>query len=296
MSLRFNQVFAGLLALSILSAFLLPASVTNPLRGFQALFSPVSRPARALGSAFQHRFAGKHRDARDVTDVKDENARLRAALLSVSAQLEEMTKLNQNRALVGPILPLCTPFAVVANDAGVRDSISIDATSGDGVKETMAVVYANGMVGVIDRVGIAGAQVMLITDPQFKVRGRFYRYTTSADGKSVPQPLESTPPLVRGVGKGMLAILNVPLKDTALVDDPNKTKVNVGDVVALDDPEWPTNLKGQWIGQIESIQPQRNAPQVAEILIRPTVPLATLSEVMVMNKIPGRTPTKREAE
>ena len=42
--LRFNQVFVGLLVLAILSAFVLPADLTNRLRGLQGLFAPVGTP------------------------------------------------------------------------------------------------------------------------------------------------------------------------------------------------------------------------------------------------------------
>src|SRR6185369_7574704 len=105
---RFNEVFAGLMLLSIISVFVLPAQWTNPARSIQALFAPVSRPARALGSAVHDRFAPRQRDPRNVTDIKDENERLRALALSLTGQLDELRRVNQMRDLLGDLRPLCT--------------------------------------------------------------------------------------------------------------------------------------------------------------------------------------------
>ena len=48
--MRFKDVFACLIILSFISAFFLPATLTNPARNIQALFYPIARPARAIAS------------------------------------------------------------------------------------------------------------------------------------------------------------------------------------------------------------------------------------------------------
>jgi hypothetical protein len=66
--LRFNQVFVGLLVLAILSAFVLPADITNRLRGFQAIFAPVSRPYPRRRISVRDRIAPRlHHDTRKRT-------------------------------------------------------------------------------------------------------------------------------------------------------------------------------------------------------------------------------------
>jgi cell shape-determining protein MreC len=281
MLLRFNQVFVLLIALSLLSAFVLPAKFTNPVRGIQGVFYPVSRPARAIGWRVRQRLAPPAHDVRDAADVKIENDRLRAEVLNLTGQLEELRRIDQDRNRLGDIRPYCTPFPVVGSDAGLRDSLAIAAGSRDHIAEKMPVLYAEGIVGWVERVGVAGSQVKLVTDPGFAVRARFYYF---APGDPKAYPLAGTAPLLKGAGKGRMVILNIPIDETDLRHDENVRKLQVGDRVALDDPDWPVNLKGRMIGEVESISPQKSAPLLSEIQVRPVLDLSMLREVMVMNK------------
>jgi len=282
MRLRFNQVFVGLLVLAILSAFVLPVDLTNRLRGIQGLFAPVSRPTRAVASSVHNRFV-KNRDTRDVTTVKEENAELRVLVMSISGQLDELRRVANDMDRLGDVRALCTRFKVVGDDSGTRDSLAVAASTRDGVRETQPVLSGQGLVGVIERVGPAGAQVRLITDKDFKVSGRFVRFDTKS--KTGEQTLATKIPLVRGAGNGLLEVQNIEVKETALSDDPLKEKVAVGDYVKLDDPAWPPNLAGRLLGQVESITQQSGAPQHALIRVKPLLDLTTLHEVMIMNKL-----------
>jgi cell shape-determining protein MreC len=290
MSFKFNQVFVSLLLLSVLSAFVLPPHLTNRLRGFGALFAPVSRPTRAIASSIHNRVASKpHRDTRETTDVKDENERLRVLVMSLSGQLEELRRINADRQNLGNVEPLCTPFKVTGIDPGQRDSLGIAASSRDHVTDNMPVLSGRGIVGTIERVGPAGAQVKLISDRDFKASARFIRLKTDDKGATTAQPLAATTPLVRGAGKGALQIANVLLKETALGEGADKGEITAGDYVVLDDPAWPVNLKGIYIGQIESIEQQTGAPQHAMIRVRPFLDFSSLNEVWVLNKLDANT-------
>jgi cell shape-determining protein MreC len=68
---------------------------------------------------------------------------------------------------------------LAANRAG-RGSLLLAASTRDGVREAQPVLSGQGLVGVIDHVGLAGAQVRLITDRDFKVSGRFVRFDTKS--------------------------------------------------------------------------------------------------------------------
>jgi cell shape-determining protein MreC len=281
--LKFNQVFVGLLGLSFLSAFVVPARFTNPVRNLQGLFAPVARPARALGYALHARFARPETDNRSVADVKDENIRLRAELASLTGQLDELKRINGDRERLGDLRPLCTPFPVLGSDPASRDSLVLAASSRDGLAPDMPVLYPYGLVGEIDRVGPGGAQVQLVTDRQFRAGGRFKRMVKNERGEITYISKGRTMPVVEGAGKGEMVVRNVPLRDTGSAND----GILVGDLLALEDPERPTNLRDQWLGRVESIEPQPKAPQYAEIRIKPIKNLAGLREVMVMNKGPG---------
>jgi cell shape-determining protein MreC len=172
MLLRFSQVYVFLLALSLLSVFVLPPKYTNPVRSIQGLFAPVARPARAIGWRVRHRLAPPRDDARNALDVRAENERLKAQVVNLTGQLEALQRIDQDRNRLGDIRPYCTPSPVIGSDAGLRDSLAIAATTRDGVRENMPVLYADGVVGVIERVGVAGTQVKLVTDPGFVARAR----------------------------------------------------------------------------------------------------------------------------
>jgi cell shape-determining protein MreC len=298
MSFRFNQVFLGLLALAAVSAFVLPVDLTNRLRGFQSIFAPVARPTRAVAGALNDRFRHEQpRDTRDVETVKLENEELRVALMSISGQLEELKRVANDLDRLGDVRQNCTRFKVIGPSTDTRDSLLLTAASRENVEENMPVLSGRGLVGVIERVGQAGAQVRLITDRDFKVSGRFVRVTSNA-GHAAEVALATKIPLVRGAGNGLMEIANIELKETALTDDPEKAKVAVGDYVKLEDPLWPPNLAGRVLGQVESITQQAGAPQHAMIRIRPLLDLLTLREVMVMNKLdlPQQQPPQTASE
>ena len=285
MSLRFNQVFVGLFALAVASAFVLPAGLTDRLPRVGAIFAPVSAPTRAIAGRLHDRFASaKVRDTRDVEDIKRENEELRVALMSATGQLDELRRVTNDMDKLGDVRALCTRFKVAGDDPGTRDSLLLAASARDQVEENMPVLSGRGLVGLIERVGHGGAQVRLITDRDFKVSGRFVRITAQ-ENHAAEVALATKIPLVRGAGNGVMEIANIELKETALTDDPDHAKVAVGDYVKLEDPLWPPNLAGRLLGQVESITQQAGAPQHALITVRPLLDLTTLREVMVMNKL-----------
>ena len=280
---RFNQFFVGLLALSFLSAFVIPSQYTNPVRSIQKLFAPIAWPARSVGAVLRNRFAPAKRDDRPDDAIRAENEHLRALVLSMSASLEQMRRANLDRDLVPDIVrTLATPFRVIGSDPTPhRDSLSIAASSGDGVDAGMPVLYLNGLVGRVSRVSAGGSQIQLITDATFRANGRFFRYMNASEGKL--GVLNTAQPDVRGAGNGTMRIVNIPMRETKgqTPDDPERG-VGVGDVVVLEDPDWPRNLKWQVLGVVESIK--SGAALYADIRVRPMHNLSALREVWVMNK------------
>ena len=276
MSLRFNQVFVGLLALSFFSAFLLPARYTNPIRNIQSLFYPVAGPARAIGAVLHGRFARPVKDDRSVVDIRTENAQLRQMVSELTAKLQELQRINADRQLV-EVRSLCTPVAVVGSDPGVRDSIAIKSGTMENIQRGMPVLYARGLVGKIERSGPGGSQVQLVTDRTFRAVGEFRRYITD-QGTLTYKAIGQTVPIVEGAGEGVMRITNVPIKETEGDDG-----LRAGDTVVLNDPEW-GHAVGQQLGVVDRIDPRASAPLFADIRVRPVLKLAELREVMVMNK------------
>jgi cell shape-determining protein MreC len=279
--LRFNEVFVGLLLMSFCTAFVVPSRFTNPVRSIQGLFYPVAMPARAIGLALDRRFSRPPKDDRSVVDIRDENSRLQQQVATLTAQLDELQRVNADRQVMFEVRKLCTPVPVIGNDAGTRESLALKGGNFGKIESAMPVLCQKGLVGRIDRAGPAGAQVQLITDRNFGVPGKFRRYV-KRDNVQAFDPIGGTTPWVQGAGKGNLIVSNIPMSETA-AESPNG--IAVGDYAVLDDPDpvWGA-ARGQILGEIVKIQPLPNVRLIAEITLKPKLDFATLREVMVMNK------------
>src|SRR2546423_3509927 len=165
--IKFNHVFGSLLILSALSAFVIPPQYTNrALPQVQAVFAPVSSPARHLGAWVHERVASKEStDRRDADEVKAENALLRRELVIAEAQLDLEQKRNAQWARLGSLRDRCVPVEVAGADAGPRDSLALRGSTLERVQEKAVALYPGGIVGQIQggRAGVAGAQPRLIT-------------------------------------------------------------------------------------------------------------------------------------
>jgi cell shape-determining protein MreC len=224
---------------------------------------------------------GSPSNPRPPQTILEENRQLRTALTMLSVKFEQLSRLNEDRQLVGEdIRPLCTPATVTgADSSGVRESLTITTAGFGGLKNDMPVVYAHELVGRVARAGIGGSQVRLITDPGFPFTARIYRYRTDADGQIVQERVEGLQPLVQGVGHGQMSI-----RSNISMAQVKELRIAVDDMVLLDDRDWPANIQGFFAGHIKEIHPQQNAPLFAEIRVEPASDLMKLREVMVMVK------------
>ena len=275
---RFNHVYLGMLALSALCCFVVPPRWGNAVRGWgDGLFTPISLPVRQLAMTVTRRGEGISTPQFDTkiasADAKAEIERLRTTVASLAAQVAELRKLNFNRELAGEVGKYSLPFKVTGAGSG-RDVLNVAGTTSDGLAANMPVAYSDGLVGKISAVGAGGAQVRLITDRGARVSGVFCRWDESRFLR-----LATDPPLVEGQGRGVLKIVNLPLKQV-------KDVVRVGDWVCLDnvqrDEDWPLMMSGYRIGQVERIAEQAKMPLFAEITVRPRINLMHLREVMVV--------------
>jgi cell shape-determining protein MreC len=297
--LRSKVLFYGLMGVSFLTAFVLPAvfpakfgSVGIPQ--LQGIFAPVSRPLRAMAGWVYNR---AHRPVvvddrspdvlRPATTVYEENHQLLTALASLQIKLDQLSQLNADRQSVGDIRPLCKPATVTGSEvSGLREGLTLSVGSTSLPLLNRPVIRGNpsqsplpcDLVGRIVRSGPAGAQVRLITDPGFVLTARIGRYVTLPDGKLQMVYDSQIHPLVRGIGSNQMAI-----QSTLSMQQVRDGKIQKGDTVVLDDhDDWPPNVQGFSVGRIISINPQQNAPLFADIRIEPQTNLMRLTDVMVM--------------
>src|SRR5690349_10624017 len=172
---RFKHVFFGLMGLAALSAFVIPPRYTDRVSPpLQILFAPVAAPVHALVS----RAAGGGGpdlppDQRPAYAIRLENDRLVQENIWLRQHLEELQRINNEREKLGDLRSLCTPVKVLGSDLGLRESLAVAGSSLEGLKDGMYVIYPGGIVGTLQRSGVAGGQVQLITNPGFRVTAYF---------------------------------------------------------------------------------------------------------------------------
>jgi hypothetical protein len=284
---RFNHVFVALMLLSVAAAFIIPPKYTTAAQPqLQALFAPVSRPARAAaGWADVRLFPPKSHDDRSATDVKAENAALRARIAQLETTVDILAQRKAQREKLGPVGEFTDTFKVAGNDSATRDSLAVQGSSLEGLRAGMHVLYPDGVVGTIQpgRAGMAGAQVRLVTDIGFRVLGQFGSFRKGGDGTAdKPGFVPSGTPavLVEGMGQGAMVVRQLTMEQVAEAG----LKAGRDQWVVLADTDWPDNLRGLQLGYVARIDPRRDAPLFAEIRIEPEKDLLKLREVMVVTK------------
>lgn len=283
--IKFNHVFAVLMLVSAVCAFVVPTRYTTEiLPQVQSLFAPVARPVRSAAGWVHDRLAKLEApDPRDPNALAAENELLRQEIATLHHQLAALLQLNEERAAVGSVRDQCIPVAVEGDDTSAsRSGLMLRTSTMEGLKQGQPVLYGFSIAGRIERPpGLLGAQVRLVTDRGMRVGAVFARLTVDEAGKTKRQPLPTSPVLVEGVGDGAMRCA------TALTIaelEAESVKLRAGDWVLLDDNDWDDRVQGRLLGRIVRVAPQTAAPLYADIRIEPTKNLSRLREVMVLTK------------
>src|SRR5581483_11715413 len=198
--IRINHLFYGLMALTGLCAFIIPQRHTDPFRvHIQGLFNPISFPVRRLAGRVYVRVAADEEkgDPRSQQAIEKENELLRRELLRLTAAVERLEKLDASWQKLGDLKSQCTHYAVAGGDSAGRDTLSLAGSSFGGLRDHMPVLHDGGLVGYVERTGLTGARVRLLSDRGFRVTGRFVRLT-NIQGRIQPVNVQAVRPLVEG--------------------------------------------------------------------------------------------------
>lgn len=136
---------------------------------FSEILAPVQSLNRSvhdsISSIWEHyvNLIGVKKDYEHLVErfilVEAENSRL-IELASENERLKGLLKVSAENKLTGPVAK------VLAYDpTNWSKRITIDLGSNDGIKEGLAVVSGNGVVGQVVSVGLHTAQVLLLSDP-----------------------------------------------------------------------------------------------------------------------------------
>src|SRR5687768_9346900 len=240
-ALKSNPVFSFLMFLGAFSAFLVPSRFTENLAPqLQYLFAPVARPVRAIAGSFHERMSGPPpRDPRAPVQIAQQNRQLIEENLRLMHEVEDLRRLNADRAQLGSLRPLCTPVPVIGLGLDGREALQVQASKLAGLHEGMCVIYSGEMVGTLKQVGAAGGQVQLVTDPGYRVFGYFRSYRAPVKAASKEGSREanaeagyvrlSEAVMIEGTGKGTMKCPLVTWKQV------QEWGLAVGDFVMLED-------------------------------------------------------------
>ena len=246
------------------------------------LYAPVSSPAYSTSLWVSRVLQGQPpldaaspKVPRSQQAVFAQNQQLRTQVLWLQGQLDELRAIHRDRSKLGqPLLSQCAAVAVTGSDGPVLNVVNNNFAR---LQRGMAVLQYGkttvGIAGVVSAVGVAGAQVRLVTDPQLRIEGDFVHYPASQD---VPESRNAPRPLVEGAGDGLCQVARYAQADL------DAFGVRVGDWVTLKDLGWPGNLNGLRIGRVARFEPLASEPGFTRVVVEPDVDFSTLREVMVL--------------
>ena len=129
----------------------------------------------------------------------------------------------------------------------------------------MVVLYPDGVVGKVQRAGVGGAQVRLVTDPGFRLLVAFGTFgilsRTARAADFIRRQAPTT--VVEGAGRGAMVVRGLTRQQVA------SAKIAEGDLVVVDDREWLDALQGLPLGKVTRIGNRREAPLYAEVRMEP---------------------------
>ncbi len=150
----------------------------------------------------------------------------------------------------------------------------IDKGEAAGVQGGMAILLRETLVGVVDRVGTHTSRIKLLSDPAVQMKVRIGRFTDGVFEVAADNVTDRY--WLTGSGDGVMLIVDVDRRDT------DSGRLAVGDVV-LSDPDSTDLPAALTIGEITSINPDRNNPLLVSLGVSSSVAADELDRVYVFN-------------
>jgi cell shape-determining protein MreC len=273
--IRFNQAFIGLVAAGVLGSFIIPPSITGRAQGkVDILLKPIAGPVRGIAGMFKDRWGDKTLPPGETVQRSDaqlskENAELKQQVIFLTEQIHNLQLVEEERKRLGKLLDYFKPVGVIGGDPSAdRESLSIMPSTGVDTSPGMPVICNDGLVGRF----VEGRRVRLITDRDFIITGQFGRWEK---GKWIAIPTPK--PSLHGIGRGAMRVENLTLEDAKQIKPDDW-------VIIADTVDYPDILQGRKIGQVDSVRALPGKALFAEIIVKPTVNLRQLSEVLVIRK------------
>jgi rod shape-determining protein MreC len=239
--------------LFVRSDFLAPAK--------SKLIETSSVPVRILLFPFREirKLLFYHRTYDEYQELKREVAFLRSRLVEQEEVLRENSRFKELLALKKSLVFSSVVANVIGRDpSNWNSAIIIDKGRQDGLETGMPVIDVGGVIGKVAEAGETTSKVILLTDPNFSVPALVQR--TREQG------------LVSGTLQGICRMRYLPAD----------SQLKVGDKV-LTSKLSSSFPEGLLIGEVIRVDISQSTP-TAECLVRPSVSISQLEEVLVLRK------------
>jgi cell shape-determining protein MreC len=275
-----------LLAWAILSTKIFggnPAAPSPPGRRAEApfreisnlLLTPVSAPLTRLQTWLTHFFTTTppEPDVIDCQRLRDENEALKQEAAIRNQQIDFLNnKLLEARVIQERFPKLSPQNMLTANVTGYSGSAAsayctLDKGTHSGVLIGDPVLLQWALLGRVISVGELNCTVHLLTDRNMKVEARVARM-----GPQGSVPIADSC-LVHGNGNNSLRCDTIEVHAIA----PQK-----GDLLILNDKEWPLALQGAIIGQVQDVRNNENQPLRFDLRIDPTVTIHSPGTISIV--------------
>ncbi len=244
---------------------LVSAPVAQPLRAIGGWLAPAK-----LGAAEPAEIAQLRRQVDEYKTLYERAKSRNNDLLRQMEQLRLMVELNPSvstRLLYAPVIGAGSDpsNAQLLIRAGTRQGVHTnDVVAVEGVQLFGAVIDASNRTSWIRPITA-------------KSQGFIQGLVMIGDGRGVTCSLQP-------VGDGTL-------RGDAAYDpeDPDATtQIKVGQLVRLDDGEWPAGAQMLVLGTVEAVEPAPDSPLRPVVIVRPTVALERVTEVIIrVSEMPG---------
>jgi len=229
-------------------------------RTIMSVFSPIMKPATRVSGFFEEAWDGYI----SLVHVHQENKRLLQLVKDLNARVVAGNEVHQANLRLARLLDMKTTVKAPTLSATVIGedltswfrTLVIDRGSSSGLREGMAVVAADGVVGQVIKVSAASSRVLLLTDHSSGIAATIQR--SRARG------------VVKGKGEGLCSLEFATREEDVKVGDTVVTS-GVGGVF----------MKGVPIGEVTMVK--RGEYGIFQtVSIRPAVNSAHLEEVLVV--------------
>lgn len=262
--------FAGF---TIASLLMLLASSTEPARTLQQVTTRALDPVRQTLSAIGGGVAGLFGAIGEIDRLRGENAELRVALAGAEQRIAELTEAARENEELRELLGIADalemdlfPVRIVTRDpSNFAWEVGIDAGSGDGIAEGMAVV-ANA-----DGAGALAGTVVGVTDDTARVRFVMDTRSVVIAVDQVSRALGE----IRGQAGGQLVMTNIPVTETVEIGD---TIVSAGLTYGTEASRYPGGLL---IGTVQAVEEDANA-LTRTAFVRPAFDAASAERLLVV--------------